>query len=50
MAEQPAENCHEEFNTEIQWEQNNSEIGLRHSKRGTKDGKGTGEQDSKQSV
>jgi hypothetical protein len=37
-------------NTPIQWTQNNSELQLRHWKRGREDGKGGGEQDGKESV
>jgi hypothetical protein len=34
---------------QVQWMQNNSKLGLRHSKRGREDGKGKGEQDGKKS-
>jgi hypothetical protein len=34
----------------LQWTPNNSELGLRHIKRGREDGKDKGEQDCKESV
>jgi hypothetical protein len=34
----------------LQWTQNNSELELRHSKRGREHGKGKGEKDGKESV